>query len=89
MYYKILGYERKTGEYQGHQYDNIYLHAATVNPRVTGEQVDRVKVKTAMLNEVLNQCGCSLNELVGQTVDLSFDRYSSLEYLDLVAPSGK
>ena len=89
MQITVQGLERRTGEYQGYAYDNTNIHATYESRNVIGNRVDRIKVKTAVLNDALKRYGCNGKDLIGQTLDISFDRWNTVEYLDIVPAPGK
>ena len=89
MNYEIVGIERKQGDYQGAPYDNTLLHTLSLNVNVAGRKTDIIKVKTPVFQTVLKNCGCGSNDLLGKTADITFDKYSNLEYFELLPPNGK
>lgn len=89
MNYEIMGIQRKQGEYGGRPYDNTILHTLSSNVNVTGKQADTIKVKTTVFQNILKNCGCTPNDLLGKTADIAFDRYGTLEYFDLASPNRK
>ena len=71
---KIIGLERKTGEYQGTRYDNTLVHFVTdTNTAVMGLKGSFVKVKTEKLARML---GCGINDIgiaVNRKADFHYD----------------
>lgn len=89
MNYEIVGIQQKRGEYEGRPYDNTLLHVLSTNVNIIGKKVDTIKVKTAVFQGLLKDCGCASDGLIGKSADISFDRYGNLEYFDMLPPGGK
>ncbi len=89
MNYEIVGIQQKRGEYEGRPYDNTLLHTLSTNVNIIGKQVSTIKMKTAVFQSILKDCGCASDGLIGKTADIAFDRFGNLEYFELLPPSGK
>ena len=81
--YQIVGVQRKKGSYEGHEYDNTYLHVLGKNLNVSGMMCDTIKMKTAMYNSVLLENGIGDTDIVGRAADISFDKYRNVESVEL------
>ena len=89
MDYEIVGIQQKRGEYEGRPYDNTLVHALSANVNVIGKQVSTIKMKTTVFQNILKECGCAPNGLIGKNADITFDRFGNLEYFELVPANGK
>lgn len=82
---KVIGFERKQGEYQGRPYDNCYLHIRYKKQGVVGSAVESVKVKSGFLAEICAENEIVPDQLVGRDVVIYYNRYGQLEQLELCA----
>lgn len=89
MNFEIVGIQQKRGEYEGRAYDNTLLHALSTNVNIIGKQASTIKVKTVVFQNILKDCGCASDGLIGKIADITFDRYGNLEYFEMLPPSGK
>jgi len=89
MHFEIVGIQNKRGEYEGRSYDNTFLHALSTNVNIIGKQVTTIKMKTDVFQNILKDCNCAPNGLIGKTADITFDRYGNLEYFEMLSNSGK
>lgn len=89
MNYQIVGIQQKRGEYEGRMYNNTLLHALCANVNVIGEQASTIKMKTEVFQNILRDCKCTPDALVGRKADITFDRYGNLEYFDLLPADEK
>lgn len=74
--YKIIGIERRTGTYEGKNYDNMILHVTYHKEaaEVKGECVATLKIKTALCP--------ALN--LGDSVDALYDKYGNVAHLSVI-----
>lgn len=85
MKFKVIGYAQKQGEYNGHAYDNTYLHVVSKKNNVTGQAAEAIKLKTPFVNSVLLENDfLTLNDLIGRTVEIGFDQYGIPEELEVL-----
>lgn len=89
MNYEIIGIQQKRGEYEGRAYDNTIVHVLSTNANVIGKEASTIKMKTAVFQDILKDCNCAPNNLLGKTADISFNRYGTLEYFELLSTAGK
>ena len=89
MNFEIVGIQQKRGEYEGRAYDNTLLHTVSANVNIIGKQVSTIKMKTTVFQNILKDCNCAPDGLIGKTADMTFDRYGNLEYFEMLSPSGK
>ena len=82
---RILGFYRKSGEYQGTQFDNYYLFLASpIDQDGYGYQVDKVKCKSSILKEFLSSNNISNDkDLINIDVVIYFDKYRNLSFIGL------
>lgn len=81
---RYLGRERKMGTYEGNDYDNMVLHFQTdEKPRgwIEGDMTFSLKVKSAMLDEVLMK-----DVEPGAAVVIQYNRYGQPELIALATP---
>ena len=64
---KVVGLERKTGEYNGRAYDNTNVYCTYEGEAINGVGVASYKIKTALFN----QQPCK----VGDSVEILYDRF--------------
>lgn len=70
MEFKVVGIERRSGEYEGRTYDNTYLHTIYESEKCAeGVAVATVKVKTERIDEPLH---------VGDMVTFFYDQYGNV-----------
>lgn len=87
----IIGVQRKTGEFQGREYDNIMIHCSEDNPStptICGNVCETLKVKTSSIREAFDglvTCDSDWRELVGQKIRPYFDRYGKVIRCELVS----
>jgi hypothetical protein len=74
--YKVVGISRNTGNYEGNDYDNTYLHVVYEDEKVQGQAVDNIKVKTS----VFKACPVS----VGAVVKVGRNKYGQVDELENV-----
>ena len=77
----FVGAQRKTGEYEGRKYDNIYLHFAERKNGCIGFLPFSVKVKTSNISTV---CCVNFDELENYCLyscDLLFNRFGSVDHI--------
>lgn len=67
--YQVVGIERKTGEYNGKQYDNTILYCGYPKDGVDGTAVEKFKIKTAHFTE---------NVIVGDMIGVHYDRFGNV-----------
>lgn len=89
MNFEIVGIQQKRGDYEGRAYDNTLVHVLSTNANIIGKEVSTIKMKTAVFQNILKDCNCAPNNLLGKTADITFDRYGNLEYFELLSTSGK
>ena len=81
--YKVMGVQRKSGEFQGTHYDNILLHClndSPSKPTMAGDVCEIVKIKAANFGNVFGGAvknDKDLRDLVGLSIYPYFDRYGS------------
>lgn len=86
----LIGVQRKSGTYEGHEYDNVILHCLNDNPNVPticGEACEVVKVKARQVRDVFG--GLVTNdsewrELIGKHLSISYDRYANPQKIEII-----
>ena len=75
--YELVGYIRRTGEYQGRPFDNYNLHCKVMDPPegMEGEAVEVLKVKTAVVDAFTAAHG-PLS--IGDVIDVYYDRFGRI-----------
>lgn len=91
---KIIGIQRKRGEFKGVPYDNYMLHCTETAPyssdssqMIAGFTVERVKVKAHNLSSVFDGlvgCESDLAALVGSSIRIAYDRFQNPEIITVV-----
>lgn len=84
MKFEIVGVQRKKGEYEGHAYDNHNLYVLSIDPNVTGKLAGSIKIKTPAFSAILQDNGISAADLLGKTVNISFDQYRNVESIEVL-----
>lgn len=71
---KIIGLERKIGEYQGYKYDNtiVYFVTDTV-PDVLGFKGGTAKVKTSLLSKATGVPVSDLGVIIDKEISFDYD----------------
>lgn len=78
---KILGYEKSSGNFNGINYNNVYLYCAdTIKPeKGHGIKVYRNKVKADLFNDWCSDAGIQdWQDAVGQNVRFMYDGYGNI-----------
>lgn len=71
---KIIGLERKSGEYQGVKYDNTIIYfVSDNNPEVTGFKGGSVKIKTNLLTKSTGIAVNDLSVIINNGVTFDYD----------------
>lgn len=82
--YKIVGIQRKTGNWQGRDYDNINFHCLNdtpSTPTIAGSVCEIIKVKHALINQVFGGLitnDSDYRDLIGMEIIPFFDRYANV-----------
>lgn len=80
---KLIGVQRKAGEYNGQQYDNINLHViddSPASPTICGDTAYHIKVKVHRVKDVFDgliTSDADWCEILGKEIDISWDRYGN------------
>lgn len=86
----VKGVTRKTGVYEGNNYDNHYLHCLNDSPTdntIAGEVCEVLKIKTANVAQVFNgavKTDADWRGLVGMKIRAFYDRYRNVEQIVFV-----
>ena len=99
MIYKILGVERKSGDFESNKgktiaYDNIYLHCSKCNDYSSegsfgiGDSVKSFKIKNSP-DVITSVFGSQLTKddlasLIGQKVQIFFDEFKNVDYVSVI-----
>jgi len=95
---KIVGVQRKTGEYQGNHYDNIMIHCLQDEcnpPCIAGSITEFIKIKYAELGQVFGGAMKTDNDfraLIGMQLIPFYDKFGRVlraEVVDYVEKGGK
>lgn len=87
---KIVGLERKTGDFEGTKYDNVTFHC--VEPYEEGKGIgSRTKSYKVKWKVLIENFGKELTEreltaLVGQTAEFYFNEYKAVTLVDIQTP---
>ena len=85
----VIGVLRKSGTYEGHQYDNFMMHCINDCPSdamIAGSVCEIVKVKAQNLQVVFNgliRSDSDWRDLVGQKVRVYYDRNGNPQEIQL------
>lgn len=86
---KVVGVQRKTGVYEGNNYDNLVLHCLndeTKPPCIAGAACEIVKVKFAEVGQVfggLIKTDQDFRSLIGMAITPFYDRYGRVLRADI------
>lgn len=77
--YKIIGFARRTGNYEGYDYDNINMHCVNLETEgmIGGNPVEIIKIKVSTVKDVFDglvQNDNDLRSLIGSTCRVMFKR---------------
>lgn len=92
--YKVMGVQRKSGEFNGIHYDNVVLHCLNdtpTTPTIAGDVCEMVKIKAELVGQVFAGAvknDNDLRDLVGCTIYPYFDRYGKVNRVDLMDKEG-
>lgn len=91
--YEVIGFKESAGEYQGNSYHNINLHCIVpaLDTGSFGKLCEIVKIK---FDNVPNVFGKSMTSddwaaIVGQSVDVGYDKFGRVNYVRIVEPAKK
>ena len=84
MKMKVMGLTHKQGEYKGQKYDNFYLYVQYGKDGVSGVVCESVKLKSEFMANVCADAGIGIGDLLGKTIDVSYNRYGTPEQLEIV-----
>ncbi len=96
MKYVVLGIQRSAGAFKADdgreiEFDNSVLQCARRasgkgrEAKVAGVMVETVKVKSGIFGNFCEDIGLAVaSDLIGSIVNASFDKYGSVEELDLI-----
>lgn len=86
MAHVIRGIKQSCGEYQSYKYDNIILHCVCSDDgkMLAGVPVDVVKVKKAAFNDIMNRNKMGLDDFIGCTIRVFYDKYGKPEDFDIL-----
>ena len=85
----VVGVQRKTGTFEGNDYDNIMIHClndAPSKPTLCGGVCEIVKVKTHNVISVLGglvKTDSDWRDLLGCKIRVFYDRYGTAEQITL------
>lgn len=82
--YKIVGIQRKTGNFQGRDYDNINFHCLNdepSQPTICGSVCEIIKIKHALIPQIfggLISSDSDYRDLLGMALVPYFDKYANV-----------
>lgn len=78
---KVIGMVQKHGEYQGREYDNIYLHCVVSDDNALGELTEVVKIKTAEVRDIFGKAmyAADWENLLGRSIRVYYGRYGRVD----------
>lgn len=79
--YICMGVLQKSGEFNGKPYDNMILQCLKANPDGFGIEVEPIKVKTAMVQEVFDKpmTAQDFKNLVGMNLTVYFGKFNVVD----------
>ena len=81
---KIVGIQRKTGNFQGRDYDNTNFHCLNDSPHtptICGSVCEILKIKTALINQVfggLVSNDSDYRDMIGLAIVPYYDQYGNV-----------
>lgn len=76
---KILGFEFKRGEYQGHNFDNTILYLAyPIEKNGNGYKVDKCKCKTQIFTDFVDSNNFDLDDIINTEIIAYYDKYGNI-----------
>lgn len=91
----IVGVQRKTGVYEGQNYDNIMLHCledSPSTPAIAGNVCETLKIKSASVRDCFDGLITSESDwagMIGVKVFPYYDRYGRVSKCDVIDDNGK
>ena len=82
---KLVGVQRKFGEYEGKNYDNVMLHCTQdcpTTPTIAGDTVEVIKIKAVRIRDVFDgliSTDTDWRSLIGAELEVFYDRYGSAQ----------
>ena len=90
----VIGVQRKSGTYEGNQYDNFMMHCvndAPSVPTIAGSVCEIVKIKALNLRAVFDgliSSDADWRALIGSKVRVHYDRYGNPEQIEVLDGGG-
>lgn len=86
----VKGISRKSGDYEGNPYDNIYLHCIIPADEKTlcGEKVESFKVKAGVFTSACDRQKIGLEDLLGCSVRIIYGKYNRIDDFDVLDERG-
>ena len=86
---KIVGIQRKSGDFQGIHYDNIMVHCINDDPKpacIAGGACESIKIKSEDVHQVfggLISNDSDFRSLIGMAINPFYDRYGRVLKADV------
>ena len=83
----VKGISRKSGEFEGNAYDNIYLHCIMPADESTicGKLVEAFKMKAFAFNAACDRQKVASNDLLGCQVRIIYGKYNKVDDFDILS----
>lgn len=89
MGYQVIGYASAKGEYQGYAYDNVNFYVAYPDSHTQGLKTEKIKFKRSFVMLILDEYGMKLEDMVGQKIAVSYNRFGQAETFDILENNDK
>lgn len=73
---KVIGFEQKSGVYEGHEYNNTYIYGTEPLKEGSGLKAISEKVKTTLFD--------SFGIKLGDEIKFLYNQYHSVEYIQVL-----
>lgn len=87
---KVVGVQRKSGVYEGQNYDNIMVHCLEDSPSmptIVGDVCETLKIKVSSVRDVfggLVTSDADWRDLIGAKIFPYYDRYGRVSKCDVI-----
>lgn len=87
----VKGISRKSGEFEGNAYDNIYLNCIVPANETTlcGELVEAFKMKVFAFNAACDRQKVDFSDLLGCQVRIIYGKYNKVDDFDILTRPDK
>lgn len=86
MAIKVVGVSERSGNYQGFDYHNVYIHVNREDNNAFGVIAEQIKIKFAQVPNVFGKAmsAADWQALVGKDISVSYNRFGNCEAINII-----